>query len=121
MSNYTLKPCPFCGGQGEMISYRDGILIRCSKCKISTGMIDANIDYCAKTVAVEKWNGRVEMDVDNSNKEKVKKIKNRNEMKIGNIVFRQGTEIYKCPRCDSYIRPNQNYCSECGQALDWSE
>lgn len=42
-------------------------------------------------------------------------------MKIGNIVFRQGTEIYKCPRCDSYIRPNQNYCSECGQALDWSD
>ena len=53
-------------------------------------------------------------------KEKVKKIKNRNDMKIGNIVLKKDTKLYKCPRCDSYIRPNQNYCSECGQALDWS-
>lgn len=60
MKKHELKECPFCGGQAEVLIYTGGILIRCSKCKISTGMIDASIDYCAKTVVVEKWNRRIE-------------------------------------------------------------
>lgn len=125
MSDYTLKPCPFCGGQADIENIGSGevedeyfYMISCEECGASACFGD---DSETKDGAISKWNRRVKMYVDNSNKEKVKKIKNRNDMKIDNTVYRQGTELYKCPRCDSYIRANQNYCSECGQALDWSE
>lgn len=36
--------------------------------------------------------------------------------------------IYACPCCNNeitigstFLRPNQNYCTECGQKLDWTE
>lgn len=33
-------------------------------------------------------------------------------------------KCYRCPNCGSHmfhVWPNENYCTHCGQALDWSE
>ena len=29
--------------------------------------------------------------------------------------------FYWCPNCFYHLNENQNYCDDCGQALDWSE
>ena len=29
--------------------------------------------------------------------------------------------MYICPCCNDFIKVNHNYCTNCGQAIDWSE
>lgn len=41
------------------------------------------------------------------------------DVKIGNIIFRKGTRVYKCP-CGSLITRSHKFCPDCGQAIDWS-
>lgn len=46
------------------------------------------------------------------------------DIKIGNTTFRKGTNaLKKCPNCHKYVNKNyeENYCGNCGQALDWSD
>lgn len=39
--------------------------------------------------------------------------------KIGARIIQAGTQIDKCPICESFISKINKYCSTCGQALDW--
>ena len=40
---------------------------------------------------------------------------------IGNGWWCNGTTVYKCPCCNSWITLTYKHCIECGQALDWSD
>lgn len=33
----------------------------------------------------------------------------------------KGVSYYQCPCCDGLLHINENFCGECGQAIDWSE
>lgn len=45
----------------------------------------------------------------------------KNEYDIDNSDSRWTIRIYFCPKCGGNITIDNNYCSECGQHLDWSE
>ena len=51
---------------------------------------------------------------------KAKKITVENDVKIGNLTWKAGTTLYKCDKCSSLVSYKQNYCSICGQKLDWN-
>jgi hypothetical protein len=52
--NQKLKPCPFCGEQGELLHYKDdGYLPKCSRCD---GMIEKW--FKTKKEAADAWNNR---------------------------------------------------------------
>lgn len=64
-----LKPCPFCGGEAEYVSYveRDtcsisgspACLIRCKNCKAQMGnFVSDDTTFAYKDVATEAWNRR---------------------------------------------------------------
>ena len=73
-----LKPCPFCGGKAnvnmKIISKNDfSIYVSCSKCRARTDGYCPTVtkEECAlesiekcKALAIEKWNRRVNEDVD---------------------------------------------------------
>lgn len=40
---------------------------------------------------------------------------------IGNGWWCNGTTVYKCPCCNSWITQTYKYCIDCGQALDWGD
>jgi Lar family restriction alleviation protein len=60
-SREALKPCPFCGGEAKIFSYRtsedsEGVHIECIKCGVRT---DATDDaYADRLTAVSMWNTR---------------------------------------------------------------
>lgn len=33
----------------------------------------------------------------------------------------KSVKYYQCPCCDGLLHINENYCGECGQAIDWSD
>ena len=38
------------------------------------------------------------------------------------VVKHNGSELYHCPNCDTYFLGNGfKHCTDCGQALDWSD
>lgn len=41
------------------------------------------------------------------------------EIKIGAGTWGVGTTVYKCSCCDSFISRSSDFCSKCGQAVDW--
>lgn len=44
------------------------------------------------------------------------------DVKINNCTFRKGTRILAiCPSCGEWVNKHHKHCSECGQAIDWSE
>ena len=57
-----LKPCPFCGGEGELViptpwdPYQ--AYVRCKKCGITGPVVWMVDDEKFKTTAVKKWNTR---------------------------------------------------------------
>lgn len=40
---------------------------------------------------------------------------------IKNGYWGKGTTVYKCPNCGEYITRLYKHCSDCGQAIDWSD
>lgn len=42
------------------------------------------------------------------------------DFRIGNIIFRKGTKIHRCP-CGKLVSLSCKFCTECGQKLDWGE
>ena len=38
---------------------------------------------------------------------------------ISTIYLKNGSTIHGCPWCQEELELGQNYCKECGQALDW--
>ena len=45
---------------------------------------------------------------------------NDKDVKIGCVTFRKGVKTYKC-NCGCWVTLSQDYCSQCGQKLDWNE
>ena len=41
-------------------------------------------------------------------------------IRIGSVFWRQGTTVYRCPKCCSFISRVYDYCHVCGQQLEWS-
>lgn len=52
-------------------------------------------------------------------KQPIKKEAEKDTVIRKGVVFRKGTKLYKCPECNSFVEPNMNYCSECGQKFEW--
>lgn len=46
----------------------------------------------------------------------VKTLRMPNDVKVGNLNFKAGCKLEKCPRCDSFLS-NDIYCRYCGQRL----
>lgn len=96
----------------EIQLYKDGKLCLVPKdvyskqcCELDTYKEIGTVDECRKAVK----------------KQKAKKIVYESDS-----VFCDGFTHYrmgKCPVCDRYYNSNDdvNYCSKCGQKLDWSE
>lgn len=55
----NLKPCPFCGGEAEMLSDDEHVWVRCKDCFVELYPFAKNVNYCAKEKAAELWNTRV--------------------------------------------------------------
>lgn len=48
-------------------------------------------------------------------------IKNDKDIKIGSATWKAGVPIYKCSCCNGFISRSNKFCTDCGQALDWSD
>lgn len=58
--NKELKPCPFCGGKAELHACTEFAYVKCADCECRSKIIYPNAEFCAKDLAVEIWNWRVE-------------------------------------------------------------
>ena len=64
---YTLKPCPFCGGSVEFTNYgemTDDMDIQCTNC----GIIVSYYRVTTREEAVRVWNNRVESMMEDDRK-----------------------------------------------------
>ena len=44
----------------------------------------------------------------------------KEDVQIGSGTFKAGTCVLsKCPECSGWLRPKQQYCQDCGQAIEW--
>lgn len=48
-------------------------------------------------------------------------IKNDKDIKVGSAIWKAGVPIYKCSQCNGFISRSNKFCTDCGQALDWSD
>lgn len=48
-------------------------------------------------------------------------IKNDEDIKLGSATWKAGVPIYKCHCCNGFIKRSDDFCPDCGQALDWSD
>lgn len=48
-------------------------------------------------------------------------IKNDKDIKLGYAIWKAGVPIYKCSQCNDFISRSNKFCTDCGQALDWSD
>ena len=53
-----LKPCPFCGGEAEIVQVHKNVYVRCRKC----GALAGDVSFKEK-VAIAAWNKRSYKDV----------------------------------------------------------
>lgn len=71
---------------------------------------EKDIDLCL-------YDEEVQMCINALEKQKEKKV-------IDITPFFSDTGVYRCPKCKdiyTFKQGKPNYCSECGQKLDWSE
>ena len=56
-ANYSLRDCPFCGGEAVVCGYPDEFMVyvKCSKCGAMSGRVEATEEKAA-----ENWNRRFE-------------------------------------------------------------
>lgn len=112
---YELKPCPFCGGEAEVVTHPfvpqfDVFGVECTRCGSGTSQ-----NYATKIGAIGAWNKRL-----NESAQKV--IFESDGYADGNPVY----DLAECPKCgfpfeDGDQDWESNYCPQCGQRLDWSD
>lgn len=103
-----LLPCPFCGGEAEVVRQNCGWDVECDDC----GIISPAGSYEA---AIKFWNSRVHpKDVQVAIGRAIPK---KPYDVIECYVYREG----KCPSCKSTVKNREKICRECGHRLDWSE
>lgn len=99
----NLKPCPFCGGEARLTYSTDNHrkpYVTCDTPKCP-GCNPYQWHFRTETEAIEAWNRRAERTA------KVDK----------DTIF----PVTVCGICHSVVAYPNNYCSECGAKLDWSE
>lgn len=71
-----LKPCPFCGGNAELIKdHWNGIVyVKCKECDCRCGRIGVSEDYSATDKAVEAWNKRKSHGLTSRKKKRERKV-----------------------------------------------
>lgn len=62
MPEIKLKPCPFCGGEGELKT--SGFnncysLVECKQCEAESRAFRISNEYCSDEKAAEAWNRRI--------------------------------------------------------------
>lgn len=63
MSEFKLKPCPFCGGEAE-IYVNGGVTVRCKNCYCGTTFKEDDYPRMSKSAverSIEEWNRRDEI------------------------------------------------------------
>lgn len=70
MSEINLLPCPFCGGEAELVGRRHWV--RCKRCAVESGYYDN------PETAIENWNTRKPMEQIVERLKKEKKIHTEN-------------------------------------------
>ena len=63
MPEIKLKPCPFCGGEGKLITsgFNDCYsLVKCKQCGAESKPFKISKEYCSDEKAAEAWNRRVD-------------------------------------------------------------
>jgi hypothetical protein len=68
-------------------------------------------------------NDDIRLIIEGVEKQVAKKPKiliNDKDVKVGCVTFRKGVKTYKCI-CGCWVTLSQDYCSQCGQKIDWSE
>lgn len=48
-------------------------------------------------------------------------IKHDEDVKIGAVTWKAGVPVYQCSHCNRFITRSNDFCSKCGQAIDWSD
>ena len=96
-----LKPCPFCGGEAEMLtaeSMNGGYLfgIMCNDCR-SRGDV-----YDTEAEAIAAWNTRAERTCECVAEYAKSPIDGKT------IV------LHRCSACNELMRPHMSYCPNCG-------
>ena len=70
MPEIKLKPCPFCGGEAEIVEKAANFLtttivyVECKECYASPYIHDKYSDYYSKDWVIEQWNRRAENETD---------------------------------------------------------
>ena len=64
MEETKLKPCPFCGGQGRIITkswdlFLTAVYVECENCEARTGLVEGGSLKVERKLAIEQWNNRV--------------------------------------------------------------
>lgn len=62
-----LKPCPFCGGEAQLIKNEYGdntgyAFVICQDCGNRAKKFSKSLDFCAVEEAIEAWNRRADND-----------------------------------------------------------
>ena len=69
-----LKPCPFCGGEAEIIDDAMGTISRCRRCGAENG--NGVYGDVGHKLAVKDWNAR---PIENELDEKIEKLESENK------------------------------------------
>ena len=86
MMSDELKPCPFCGGEAQLIEAMGEVWVRCTECNASAAMQNYPVD------ALAKWNTRAE--------------------RTCRVEYPE--DVRMCSECCYYVGPNNLYCAHCG-------
>ena len=58
-----LKPCPFCGGEAELVEHNEGLVFYFVRCKNENCFAGAaDVRHFSKETLVEAWNRRANDD-----------------------------------------------------------
>lgn len=112
MSNVSLLPCPFCGGEARFVwswsadedCYYEAV--RCTVCDAKIELKDEEKDG----LTIEKWNRR------SPTGEWIYKSEDTDKRLIEMGYF------YKCSNCGQLTYMRTDYCPDCGAKMrDWND